>query len=208
MMKSKNQQFKSLFLGGILPVIIFTLLEEYFGTLWGLVGGMVFGMGEILWEWKTQKKVDSITWIGNGMLILLGVISLVTQEGIWFKLQPSIIEIATALFLWGSVLLGKSLFLGIAQKQGALPADFESALKPGMGILLRKAFQGLTVRLGVFFFFHGVLAAWAAFYWSTAAWAILKGVGLTLSLIVYLVAEVLFLRYRIANSQKNELKAQ
>src|SRR4051812_8922273 len=104
-------QFKSLFLGGLLPVIIFTVIEEYYGTLWGLVAGMIFGVGEILWELYSRGKVDSMTWGGNGILLVLGGISLITQEGLWFKLQPALIEIAFAGILWGSLFLKKSLLL-------------------------------------------------------------------------------------------------
>jgi intracellular septation protein len=195
---ARGQQLKSLLLGGILPVIIFTVIEEYFGTMWGLVAGMVFGAGEILWEWKTVGKVDPLTWGGNGMLLVLGGVSLVSNEGYWFKLQPAILEFVMTGALWGSVILGKPLLLGLAQKQGGLPADLESGLKPGAGKVLKAGFRGLTLRLGVFFALHAVLATWAALHWSTAAWAALKGIGLTLSLIVYLVVETLLLRYRIS----------
>src|SRR4051812_45419497 len=114
MIQNKNQKMKSLLLGGILPVIIFTLIEEYYGTLWGLVAGMVFGFGEILWEWKTQKRVDTFTWFGNGILIVLGAVSLVTQEGIWFKLQPAVLEFLLTSVLWGSLILNRPLFLMMA----------------------------------------------------------------------------------------------
>jgi intracellular septation protein len=195
----KKSALKTLFLGGVLPVVIFTLIEEQYGTLWGLVAGMVFGLGEILWELKTKKKVDTITWAGNGMLLALGGISLITQEGIWFKLQPALIEASMALVLWGSVLLGKPLLFNLAQKQGGIPSDFEKLARPGVGPVLKRAFQGMTLRLGLFFAVHGVLAAWAALHWSTGSWALLKGVGLTVSLIVYVVVESLILRYRISS---------
>ncbi len=197
MKNTKAQQLKSLFLGGVLPVIVFALIEDYYGTLWGLVAGMVFGIGEICWEWHSQKRVDPITWGGNGMLILLGGISLITQEGLWFKLQPALIEVIIAFILWGSVILGKPFLFSLVQKQGGLPSNL-NVLRPGLGKALQRAFTGLTLRLGLFFAFHASLAVWAALKWSTAHWAILKGVGLTASLIVYLVVESLVLRYRVS----------
>lgn len=189
---------RSLLLGGLLPVLIFALIEDHFGTLWGLVAGMVFGVGEILWEWKTRGKVDPMTWGGNGLLLVLGVISLVTQEGVWFKLQPAVIEVGMTAALWGSVAFGKPLCQSLAQKQGGLPADLKTGLKPGVGPVLERAFRGMTLRLGLFFAVHAALAVWAALFWSTAAWVALKGIGLTVSLLVYLVVESLVLRYRVA----------
>jgi intracellular septation protein len=61
----------------------------------------------------------------------------------------------------------------------------------------------MTLRIGVFFALHAALAAWAALCWSTTAWAALKGVGFTLSMLVYVVAETVLLRYRIAQSKNH-----
>ena len=83
---------RSLLVAGLLPVIAFTVIEEVYGTVAGLIAGMVFGVGEIVYEWRTMGKVQPMTWGGNGMLLVLGGISLLTKEGVWFKLQPSIIE--------------------------------------------------------------------------------------------------------------------
>ena len=59
---------------------------------------------------------------------------------------------------------------------------------------LKNRMSGMTLRLGFFFLFHAVLATWAAFYWSSESWALLKGVGLTVSMIVYMIIEVFWAR--------------
>ena len=63
-----------------------------------------------------------MTWGGNGLLLVLGGVSLFTQEGIWFKLQPSLMEAAMALALWVSVLLGKPILTAALRKQMAVQA--------------------------------------------------------------------------------------
>jgi intracellular septation protein len=189
---SRQKTLRSLLLGGLLPLVIYTFVEEYYGTLWGLVAGMVFGVGEIIHERVTQGKVDAITWIGNGMLVVLGGISLFTQEGFWFKMQPAILEAFMAALLVGSVLKGRPFLILLAEKQRLF-----DKLDPIRGALMRKQFTGLTVRIGVFFFLHSLLAAWAAVHWSTRAWVILKGVGFTLSLLVYMLIEVWFMRRKM-----------
>lgn len=187
---------QSLVLGGILPIIAFTVIEETYGTVWGLVAGMVFGLGEILYEWRALGRVDPMTWGGNGLILFLGGLSLVTQEGIWFKLQPSLIEAAMALALWISVLMGKPLLVSLLKKQ--LTAQGNSL---EIAPVLAAALGGMTVRVGIFFALHSALAVWAALHWSTSAWAALKGIGFTLSMVVYMVAESFLLRYRIAQSK-------
>jgi len=181
MQSSKNQALRSLFLGGIIPVVVYTILEEKAGPLWGLVFGMGFGILEILLEAFRYRKVEMVTWIGNGLLVVMGGISLLTQEGIWFKLQPSILEAGMAFLLLGSWILKKPLLVTMAKKQ-ELPPVLENHL------------AAITFRLGIFFLLHSVLAAYAAYFWSTRAWAILKGVGLTLSMLLYLGLEIIAIR--------------
>lgn len=181
-MTAKNQA-AGLFFAGLLPVIAFTLIEEYYGTMAGLIAGMVFGVGEIAYELYRYKKVQQITWIGNGLLLGLGAISLLSSEGLWFKLQPALMEGVFALILWGSVVVGKPLLSYLAEQQGH---KFPDEVKRNM--------KGITIRTGFFFAIQAALAVWAALAWSTTAWALLKGVGLTVSFIVYLVLEGFFLR--------------
>ncbi|ASD63124.1 inner membrane-spanning protein YciB [Bdellovibrio bacteriovorus] len=181
-----------LFFGGLLPVIAFTLIEEYYGIIPGLIAGMIFGLGEIIWELYRHKKVQKITWIGNGMLLGLGAISLISSEGIWFKLQPALMEGAFAIVLWGSLVVKKPLLVYLAEQQGQQFPD-----------IIKSRMAGITFRTGIFFAIHAVLATWAALEWSTTNWALLKGIGLTVSFILYLVIEAVLLR-RIVLKQRSE----
>ncbi|MBN8537742.1 MAG: septation protein IspZ [Deltaproteobacteria bacterium] len=176
----------SFLFGGLLPIILFTLVEEYYGTAWGLVTALFFGFGELSFELWKYKKISKITLVGNFLIIFLGIISLFTQDGIWFKLQPGIIELGMVLFLWGSLLMKKPLLLSLAQQQNIQLPE-----------VLLKEFPKLTFRIGVFFLIHAALAFWAAFYWSTTAWALLKGVGLMVTFVLYLIIEMWLLRSRI-----------
>lgn len=179
-------QASTLFFGGLLPIILFTLIEEYYGTLWGLVAALIFGFGEIIYELIKYKKIEKITLISNGLIIFLGFISLFTQEGIWFKLQPAFLELGMVVFLWGSLALGKPFLLVMAEQQKInLPPE------------LLSEFPKITFRLGIFFLLHTGLAIWAAFRWSTTHWALLKGIGLTVSMIIYLFAEVFYIRLKL-----------
>ncbi|WP_413568308.1 inner membrane-spanning protein YciB [Bdellovibrio sp. HCB117] len=180
---SPKAQAASLFFAGLLPVIAFTLIEEYYGTVAGLIAGMVFGVGEISYELYKYKKVSKITWFGNGMLLVLGGISLISSEGLWFKLQPAIMEGVFALALWGSVVIGKPLLVYLAEQQGHQFPDF-----------IKDKMKGITVRSGLFFAIHTGLAIWAALAWSTSAWALLKGLGVTISFVLYLIMEGILLR--------------
>lgn len=179
-------QALSLFFGGLLPVIAFTVIEKKWGTMAGLIAGITFGLGEIIYELIKHKKVSLITWIGNGLLLFLGGISLISEDGIWFKLQPALFEYGFFIFLLGGWILKKPFLLLMMEKQNPNAPDF-----------LKQRMSGFTFRLSLFFLAHGLLATWAAFQWSTESWALLKGVGLTVSMIVYMVLEILIARWQI-----------
>ncbi len=181
----KRPQALAFFFGGVLPLVAFAVIEDQYGTLAGIIAGMVFGLGEVLYEYVTQKKISTITWVSNLMILILGGLSLVSSDGIWFKLQPALFEGFFVLFLWGSLLAKKNILVLMAEKQGQVMPEF---LHPKM--------KGFAFRLGLFFLAHTVLAVWSSFFWTTAHWALLKGVGLPTSMVIYVVAEMLIIRRR------------
>jgi intracellular septation protein len=179
-------QALSLLFGGLLPIIIFTVIEEKYGIIAGLIAGMIFGLGEIIYELLRYKKVSVMTWAGNGMLLGLGAISLFTNEGIWFKLQPAIFELLFFSILFFSWLMKKPFLKVMIEKQN-----------PYLPETVKEKLSGMTLRLSIFFLFHAILATYAALYWTTEAWALLKGVGLTVSLILYMITEAFVMRRNI-----------
>jgi intracellular septation protein len=188
--KPKSQAI-SLIFGGLLPVIAFTVIEDQYGPVWGTITGMAFGLGEIIFEKWKYKKVSQITWIGNILILGLGIISIFSQDGIWFKLQPALLETFFAILLVGSVIVKKPFLLMMAEKQGTALND---VVKPLM--------SGMTFRLGLFFLLQSILATWAAFRWTTAQWAFLKGIGLFIFFGIYLGFEFLFIRWTVSRRKK------
>ncbi len=183
---SPKPKVMSLVFGGLLPIIAFTVIEEYFGPFYGLMAALVFGLGELTYEKIKYNKISGVTWMGNGLIIGLGLVSIFTQDGIWFKLQPAILEFAFASMLWITQATGKPMLVELSKKQNPeLPEHVLVFLK------------GVNFRCGIFFLIHAALATWAALKWSTQAWAVLKGLGVTLSFVLYMVIEVFMFRFRL-----------
>ena len=188
---SAKTAFLALFFGGLLPVIAFTVIEEKYGTLAGLIAGMVFGSGEIIYELFRYKKVNTITWVGNSLLLGLGGISLISSDGYWFKLQPALLEFGFFIFLLSSWILKKPFMRMMLEKQNPTAPQF-----------LKDRMSGMTWRLSLFFLIHALVATWAALKWSTENWALLKGLGITITMILYMGAEVLWMRLQLKNQVK------
>lgn len=188
---STKSQGLALLFAGILPVVAFTIIEEKYGVEWGTVAGMTFGLGELLYEKIFLQKISFITWVGNGLILGLGGISILAKDGIWFKMQPALLEFFMGLLLIGSWWMKKAFLLEMSLKQN-----------PQLPDGLRSFLEALTLRFGIFFLAQSALATWAAFWWSTEAWAFLKGAGVTLSMIAYMLIEFLILRFKITKQQR------
>ncbi len=183
-MSRKNPQpWRKIVFGALLPVLAFTWLEDQYGIFWGVVGGMVFSLGEIGFEYWQDKRVSTISWIAAVAILVLGSVSMIAQDGIWYKLQPAIFEGAMALTIFALGLRGRPFLLWLMEQQKQTPPEF-----------LRPRFKNISWRLGCFFSLHTGLAIWAAISWSTRDWAILKGVGFITSFILYFGVEIYFLR--------------
>lgn len=174
---------RALFLGGVLPVIAFALVEEWYGTLGGLIAGIVFGVGELAYEYIRFKKIQGVTIAGNALVIVLGGLSLIEGNAVLFKLQPAILIFAFAGFLLVSSAIGRPLLVEMSKKQN-----------PDAPVELHQKLSGMNVRIGLCLIVIGAISVYAAFYWSTAAWAFLKGIGAPLILFAYMAIEIVILR--------------
>jgi intracellular septation protein len=181
--KNSPQPWRKIIFGALLPILAFTWLEEKYGILWGVIGGMVFSCGEIFFEYWQEKRVSTLSWVAAVGILVLGSISIMAQDGLWFKLQPAIFEGAMALTIFVFGWRGRPFLLWLLEQQKQSPPAF-----------LQTRFKGVSWRLGVFFALHAVLATWAAWAWSTRSWAMLKGVGFLASFFLYFGVEVYFLR--------------
>ncbi|HVK61252.1 MAG TPA: septation protein IspZ [Bdellovibrionales bacterium] len=186
MKSSSNRRSTALilFFGGILPVIAFTIVEEYYGIMWGTVAGMVFGIGEVLFEKFKNGRVAGITWFSNAMILVLGGVSLIANDGVWFKMQPAILLYVFGFAVVGSSFMNKPVMLEMTLKQNPnLPEHAVSYVK------------GLNTRLGLALVAMGALSTWAALAWSTEAWAFLKSIGVMIILAAYFGGEIAFRKW-------------
>lgn len=174
---------KLFLLGGLLPVIVFAVVESLYGTEGGLIAGILFGIGEMLYEYRTHKRVQGITIASNALVVILGGLSLFEGTGVWFKMQPAILLAAFAVFLAVTSVLQKPFLVALAKKQN--PNLPEAAI---------VVLTGLNFRISFVFLGLALVSVYAALYWTTAAWAILKGVGTPAVLVAYMVIEIVIIR--------------
>lgn len=188
---SKKGAALSFLVGGLLPVVAFTVVEQFYGPIGGAIAGIVFGAGEICWELWRNGRVQKITWLSNLLVLVFGVLSLWESDGTFFKLQPAALLLIFAALLFGSSFLKRPFLTALAKKQNpTLPPEAEALL------------TRMNFRLGFVFLILTAISVYAAFYWSTVAWATLKGVGLPVLLAIYMAGEFIWLRIQRGRAKK------
>ncbi len=79
---------KPFFFLSFLPAIAYWYLESNYDLQTALIGGLVLATVEILLEKIFTKHVHAISKFNFYLVVVLGGIAFIGQEGIWFKLQP------------------------------------------------------------------------------------------------------------------------
>ena len=106
---------KSFFLISFLPAIAYWYLDEYYPVRIAITGGLALAILEISAEKIFIKHVHTISKANFFLILFLGGLSLLGDEGVWFRLQPAITGVGISSFMFYRLKIGKGLleeFLG------------------------------------------------------------------------------------------------
>jgi isopentenyldiphosphate isomerase/intracellular septation protein A len=157
--------FKS-FSAGFIPLFIFIIVDMFYGTEIGLIAAMTIGLGEFIYYYIRYRKVEKFVLFDIVLILFLGVISLLLQDAIFFKLKPALIELILAILLGVHAFSDTPLLMRLGQRY--LKGIQFSAVQQTM---LKK----LTGLLFWIVLIHTGLIIYAAFYLSDEAWAFISG---------------------------------
>ena len=162
---SKSELLKKL-LPGFIPLFVFIAIDEIWGTRAGLVAALIIGVAEMVWIWIQEKRFDKFVLFDTGLLVVLGSVSIVLDNDIFFKLKPGLVELILCAVLAVSS-FSKLNIVGLMTQR--YMKDME--LNEQQMAQFRK-----TLQLMFFvFLIHTVLVFYAAFYMSDGAWAFISG---------------------------------
>ena len=162
---SKSELLKKL-LPGFIPLFAFIAIDEIWGTRAGLIAALVIGIAEMVWIWIQEKRFDKFVLFDTGLLVVLGSVSLLLNNDIFFKLKPGLVELILCAVLAVSA-FSKLNIIGLMTQR--YMKDME--LNEQQMAQFRK-----TMQLMFFvFLFHTLLVFYATFYMSDGAWAFISG---------------------------------
>lgn len=177
-------------LPGLLPLIVFIVADEIWGTEIGLLVAVGFGLFELFFTYLKTHHFEKFIFLDIGLLTLLAGVSIVFKDDIFFKLKPAFIEIVFAVLIAVSVFGSKNIVLEMS-KRYMKDVRITSDMGSKMNRSLKTIFYIILV--------HIALVVYAAFFMSKEAWGFISGVLFYLIFVGYFLIEIL--RARISRKK-------
>ena len=151
---------------------------------------IVATLAQVAWLKLRGRKVDTMLWVSLVLVVVLGGLTIWFHNETFIKWKPSVLYWTMGTALWLSPLLaGKNLLKVMLGEQLQLPA---------------KVWHRLNFAWVAFFAGMGLLNLWVAYSFSTDTWVNFKlfgGIGLML---VFTVAQGLYLSRHIDETPRAE----
>lgn len=178
------------FLLSFIPAVVYWYLETYYTLEVALIGGIAIGVVEMLAERYFTGHIHTLSKLNISLVVVLGGISLIAKEGLFFKLQPTFTGFAVASFLIYKKIKGQSLMVEMLtdmKQQIPMPPQVYKMMEWHMCLFL----IGFASWMG-----------YVAVYYPTSVWIFWKTAGFYIAFAVFMVGEMLFLRWFLRSLKK------
>jgi len=177
-------------LPGFIPLFAFIIADELWGTTIGLIVAIASGVIELAWYWVKDRKFDKFILLDTLLIIILGVVSIVLDNDVFFKIKPALIGVLMCAILGVSVFTPSNILLQMSKRymKGIELNDQQYLqMKKNMKVLF-------WLMVGYTF-----LVSYSVWFMSKEAWAFISGGLFYILLGIYFVFE--FVKNRIQRSK-------
>ncbi len=180
---------KPYFLLSFLPAVAYWLLETYTSLEIALIGGIVLGLVEMILEKYFTGHVHTLSKVNITLIVVLGIISLLAKEGVWFRLQPTFTGIGIAGFFIFKKWQGHSLMVDMLKDMGKAPP------------LPEEFYRMMEWHLTLFLIGFAIFMAKVAVYDSTTTWIFWKTGGFYIAFVGFMLIEMIYLRFKFRRKE-------
>lgn len=185
-----NNASKPYFLLSFLPALAYWYLESYYSLEVALSGGIFLGILEMGLEKKFTGHVHTLSKLNIALIIVLGGVSLIAKEGVWFKLQPTFTGLSLAGFLAYKKVRNQSLMVEMLKDMKQKPP------------LAEEVYKALEWHLCLFLIGFAGFMAHVAINESTATWLFWKTGGFYIAFGGFMILEMLYLRWFVRRGKQ------
>ncbi len=149
-------------LPGLLPILIFIIADEIWGTQIGLIVAVVLGILQLIYFAIKDKKLEKFVLMDTILITIMGGVSIILHNDLFFKLKPAIIELILIAVLAYSVLSKNNLMLSMSKRY---IKDLQT--NEAQEAIMRKSIRNMLIILTI----HLIILIYSSFWMSTEAWA-------------------------------------
>ncbi len=182
-------------LPGLLPLFIFIIADELWGTRIGLLAAIGVGVFETLLLWFKDRTFDKFILFDTLLIVLLGGVSILLDNDIFFKLKPAIIGLIACTLIGVSVFTPQNFILAMSKRY------FKDM------VFTDAQYNQLLRSLKILFYiflFHTALVFYSVWFMSKEAWAFISGGLFYILFAAYFIVEFLgkYLKKRKLKNQE------
>lgn len=159
----------------LIPIIAFAIADAKAGLKTGVVLAIVLSIAVFGLHWFLMGKFDPISLIEPIFFIVLGLLSLHLKNSLWFKFQPVVVNVLSALLLAGFQIWDQPLLVRWAPAAAQLMSSEQQALLSSPHILAKLSL--ISHALIYVFLVHAAWVGWAALRKSTWTWTAVRLAG-------------------------------
>jgi intracellular septation protein A len=167
---------------GIIPLLLFALLDSYFNLKIALIAALIITLIEFIYTIYAFGQLDSISLLSIILVLSLVGLSYKNNNRIIFKLKPGILNVSLGLYMVVTYLFGKPLFIELIAKYPTLISQDQylmfQTLK-GQALLTTLSFN-----MGVALTIHGIIVGYSGIKHNNFWWAIINSIGLIIAIII------------------------
>lgn len=174
------KQLLTKLLPGMLPLFVFIIADELWGTQIGLIVAISVGVFETIFLWFKESRFDKFILFDTLLIVSLGGVSLLLDNDVFFKLKPAIIGVIICALLGVSVFTPQNFVLAMS-KRYFKDISFSDAQ-------YNQLLQSLRIIFYIFLI-HTALIFYSVWFMSKEAWAFISGGLFYILLGVYFIYE-------------------
>lgn len=170
----------------MLPLLVFILADEIWGTKVGIIVALVCGIVEYIYVLIKERRSDRFILADTVLLVVLGGVSILFENAVFFKLKPALIEMIFCVILGISVFSDKNIILQMTKRYMKGMELNEKGVEK-MRLTFRNMFWIFSA--------HTLLVIYSAFFMSERAWAFISTALFYIIFGIYFVFEILLMKY-------------
>lgn len=169
------------FLFDLFPLILFFAAFKLYDIYVATAVAIVAAVGQFVWLKVMSRAIEATHWINLSVIVLFGGATLFFQNDAFIKWKPTVLY-----WVFAAILVGGKLFFGRNLMQKLMGSQLQ---------LPESAWNRLNLSWAGFFAMSGALNLYVAFsgHFNEAQWVNFKVFGLMALLLVFIVAQSLWL---------------